>query len=339
MVRFGIIGTGRISDWVLKGAAQDSRVKVTAVCSRTVEAAEAFVLRNPMAAGAKIYTSVEEMVSDPQVDAVYIGTPNQTHREYTITSLKAGKHVLCEKPLALNAAEGRQMVAAATQSGCLLMEAMVSTLNPNFIAVSSRIAEISPVRQYSSYFCQYSSKFEALKRGEVGTAFKPGTAGALRDVGVYTLYPMVALFGKPSTVKGHLGTFETPEGKTDVYGTACLEYDGMDATLTWSKTFDSFQPTEIAGENGNLILDEIHIARKAEIVPHAAPTSGLGPKPGRTVICEGLPYNEYYYEFKEFADLIEQGKKESVHNSLATSLAVLEIMDELLCNQSKVCYL
>ena len=96
----------------------------------------------------------------------------------------------------------------------------------------------------------------------------------------------------------------------------------MDATLTWSKTFDSFQPTEIAGENGNLILDEIHIARKAEIVPHAAPTSGLGPKPGRTVICEGLPYNEYYYEFKEFADLIEQGKKESVHNSLATSLAV-----------------
>ena len=330
MVRFGIIGTGRISDWVLKGAAQDPRIQVVAVCSRTAEAAEAFIARNPMAAGAKIYTSVEEMAADPQVDAVYVGTPNQTHGSYTVAALKAGKHVLCEKPLALNAAEGRQMVEVARESGCLLMEAMVSTLNPNFTAMASRISEIAPVRQYSSYFCQYSSKFEALKRGEVGTAFKPGTAGALRDVGVYTLYPLVALFGKPLSVQGRLGTWQTPEGVTDVYGTAFLGYGGMDATLTWSKTFDSFQPTEIAGENGNLILDEIHIARKAEIVPHAAPTSGQGPKPGRSVISEGLPYNEYYYEFKEFADLLEQGRTESAHNSLATSLAVLEIIDELL---------
>ena len=136
MVRFGIIGTGRISDWVLKGAAQDPRIKVAAVCSRTAKAAEAFIARNPMAAGAKIYTSVEAMTSDPQVDAIYVGTPNQTHCEYTMTSLKAGKHVLCEKPLALNAAEGRRMIEAARESGCLLMEAMVSTLNPNFIAAT-----------------------------------------------------------------------------------------------------------------------------------------------------------------------------------------------------------
>lgn len=330
MVRFGIIGTGRISDWVLKGAAQDPRIKIDAVCSRTAGAAKAFIARNPMAAGAKVYTSVEEMAADPHVDAVYVGTPNQTHCLYTIMALKAGKHVLCEKPLALNADEGRQMVEAARESGCLLMEAMVSTLNPNFIAAASRIAEIEPVRQYSSCFCQYSSKFEALKRGEVGTAFKPGTAGALRDIGVYTLYPLVALFGKPSSIKGKLATYQTPEGETDVYGTAFLGYEGMDATLTWSKTFDSFQPTEIAGENGNLILDEIHIARKAEIVPHVAPTSGQGPKPGRTLISEGLPHNEYYYEFKEFADLIEQGRTESDRNSLETSLTVLEIIDRLL---------
>jgi hypothetical protein len=77
-------------------------------------------------------------------------------------------------------------------------------------------------------------------------------------------------------------------------------------------------------------LDEIHIARKAEIIPHAAPTSGLGPKPGRTLLSEGLPFNEYYYEFKEFADLVEEGRTESASNSLETSLITLEIMDELL---------
>ncbi len=330
MVRFGIVGTGRISDWVLKGAAQDDRVSVVAVCSRTAEAAEAFIGRNPLAAGAKIYTSVEEMAADPNVDAIYIGTPNQTHCKYTLAGLKAGKHVLCEKPLAINAEEGRKMVEAARESGCLLMEAMVSTLNPNFRAAAARIPEIAPVRQYSSYFCQYSSKYEALKRGEVATAFKPGTAGALRDVGVYTIYPLVALFGRPKAVHGNLKRVVTPEGETDVHGTAMLEYEDMDATLTWSKTYDSFQPTEIAGENGNLILDEVHIARKAEIVPHAAPTSGQGPKPGRSVISDGLPYNEYYYEFKEFVDLLEQGKTESAANSLETSLAVLEIIDALL---------
>ena len=164
----------------------------------------------------------------------------------------------------------------------------------------------------------------------MATSFKPGTAGALRDVGVYTIYPMVVLFGKPLSVSGSLRTVLTPEGLTDVHGTACLEYEDMDATLTWSKSYDSFQPTEIAGENGNIILDEIHIARKVEIVPHAAPTSGQGPKPGRTTLCEGLACNEYYYEFKEFADILEQGRTESSHNSLDTSLTVLEIIDQLL---------
>ena len=327
MIRFGIVGTGRISDWVLKGAGQDERVKVTAVCSRSVEAAEAFIDRNPLAADAKIYTSVEEMAADPEVDAVYIGTPNQTHCEYTLTALKAGKHVLCEKPLAVNAEEGRRMVEAAKASGLLLMEAMVSTLNPNFRKVASMLDEVAPVRHYSSYFCQYSSKYEALKRGEIASSFKPGTAGALRDIGVYTLYPMVALFGRPSVVRSELRTVRTAEGDADVQGTAYLGYDEMDATLTWSKVYDSFHPTEIAGEKGNLILDEIHIARKADFIPHAAPTSGLGPKAKGTTISEGMPFNEYYYEFKEFANLVEEGKTESSVNTLETSLIVLEIID------------
>lgn len=330
MVRFGIIGTGRISDWVLKGAEQDPRIKVTAVCSRSEQAAKAFVDRNPLAKGAKTYTSVAEMAADPMVDAVYIGTPNQTHCEYAIACLEAGKHVLCEKPLATNAEEGRRMVETAKAKGLLLMEAMISTLNPNFIMASSKLAEIAPIHHYSSYFCQYSTKYEALKRGETASSFMPGTAGALRDVGIYTLYPLVSLFGRPLEVRGELTTVQTCKGAADVSGTAHLKYEGMDATLTWSKSYDSFQPTEIAGENGNLILDEIHIARKTEIIPHAAPTSGQGPKPGRTLISEGLPHNEYYYEFKEFADLLENSQTESSVNSLDTSLTVLEIIDQLL---------
>jgi predicted dehydrogenase len=104
----------------------------------------------------------------------------------------------------------------------------------------------------------------------------------------------------------------------------------MDASITWSKICDSFVPTEISGEKGNIVLDEIHIARKAGIIPHGTPSSGQGPKAGTVVIGEGLPYNEYYYEFKEFADLIEQGRTESEINSLQTSLIALEVIDEIL---------
>lgn len=330
MIRFGIIGTGRISDWVLAGAAQDPRIRVTAVCSRSAANAEAFIRRHPIAKGAVIYTSVDEIASDPEVDAVYIGTPNQTHCGYALACLEAGKHVLCEKPLAVNASEGRMMFDAARKNGCLLMEAMISTLNPNFRNVAVRIGEIAPVRHYSSFFCQYSSKYEALKKGVAASSFHPLYAGALRDVGIYTLYPMVSLFGKPDDVHAEVTTFPTPDGPVDVHGTLSCRYEGMTATLNYSKICDSFIPTEIAGENGNLLLDEVHIARRAQMIPHGVPSSGQGPKAEGETLSEGLPCNEYYYEFKEFADVLEDGRIESEINSSATSQAVLEIIDDVL---------
>ena len=330
MIRFGIIGTGRISDWVLKGAFEDPRIVVTAVCSRTAEAAERFLARHPELAGARVYTSVEELAQDDNVDAVYIGTPNQTHHSYAICCLNAGKNVLCEKPLAVNADQARDMVQAARKAGRLLMEAMVSTLNPNFRAAVEKIGGISPVRHYTSYFCQYSSKYEELKRGVTASSFQPHTAGALRDVGIYTLYPLLSIFGKPDSVSADMIGFQTSEGPVDVHGTLRLGYEGMQATLTYSKICDSFIPTEISGENGNILLDEVHIARKAEFIPHGAPSSGQGPKASGHIISEGLEHNEYYYEFKELADLMENGRLESEINSLDTSVYAMEIIDEAL---------
>lgn len=336
MIRFGFIGTGRISDWVYKGASEDPRIRITAICSRTKEAAQAFIDRHPEIEGAKIYTSVADMAQDPEIDAVYIGTPNQTHHGYCLTLLNAGKHVLCEKPFSINAQEAREMAEAARKNKRLLMEAMISTFNPNFRAIVDRIEEIAPIRQYSSYFCQYSSKYEALKKGTVASCFQPRTAGSLRDIGIYTLYPLLSVFGRPNSIKADLTPYETPEGVTDIHGTMQLHYGEMTATLVFSKVCDSFQPTEIAGENGNLIIDEIRIARKAEIVYHIPPTSGLGPKAGRTLIHEGLEHDAYYYEMKEFADLVEAGETESKINSLDTSIIAMEIIDEAL-EQNGLC--
>ena len=329
MTRFGIIGTGRISDWVIKDALEDGRFSVSAVCSRDINKAQDFIERHSLV-GAKAYSSVAEMASDPSVEAVYIGTPNQTHLEYSKICMEKGKHVLCEKPLAISAEEGEEMVKIARENNVLLMEAMISTLNPNFKAARELIPNCGDIHTCHAVFCQYSTRYEALKEGKIASSFKPGTGGAIRDIGIYTIYPVVALFGLPERVLPSLTFFETDEGPTDIFGDVILKYPSMDAVLSWSKVNDSFLPTEISGEGGTVLLDNLHDAKKAWFMPHAAPTAGRGPGSEKIPVSEGLDHGSYYYEIKEFIDLIEAGAKESKINTLKVSIETLKIIDKCL---------
>ncbi len=337
-VRFGLVGTGRISDWVLKGAVLEPRFEAAAVCSRTEENAEAFAARHGIP---KTFTDVEKMASDPSVDAVYIGTPNNTHHDLAIKCLDHGKHVICEKPLASNAREVREMVAAAKANGVVLMEAMISTLSPNFRMVQEKVKELGPVRNYSGTFCQFSSKYDLLKNilsGEsdspVPSSFNPDrSGGALMDIGIYPIYPMVALFGSPAAVKANVLTVEVPTScgmmPVDHQGTVLFEYEGMTATATYSKIADSKLRTEISCDRGILSLDQIHITRQVELTMRGAPTSGRSSGPATKDITVPCDPDEYLCEFKEFIDVIESGRSESANNSLANSLAVAGIMDEI----------
>lgn len=341
MIRFGITGTGRISDWVLKGAVQDPRFTAVAVCSRSRERGEEFVRKHPEAfcRDAKVFTSFEDMAVCPEVDAIYIGTPNSTHCSYTIAALNAGKHVLCEKPLGCNASEVKRMVEVSQRSGRALMEAMISTLNPNFRAAKEMLPSIAPVRHYNSSFCQYSSRYEDLRKGIVSNSFNPlSGGGAAADVGIYTTYPTVVLFGRPLSVKGNNVMFETESGPTDVHGTIELEYPGMTAVLSYSKAVDSFLPTDICGENGNIILDDIHICRNLSFRPHGTPNSGRSIKDSPVIVRSGLGKDEYFYEFEEFISVIERGEIESEINTHEISLIDREILDAVkTINSSKYC--
>lgn len=326
-VRFGLVGTGRITDWVLKGAFEDPRFIAHAVCSRTRENAEAFAARYNIP---NTYTDLDEMLSSPDIDAVYIGTPNHTHADIAIRCLNNGKHVLCEKPFASNAEEARLMVAAARRNGVIIMEAMISTLSPNFRKARELVSRIGTLRNYSATFCQYSSKYEALKQGVVAASFDPlCSGGALMDIGVYTIWPMVALFGEPSGITSNLMFYDIPDhGLTDLQGTVDFKYDGFNASVTYSKISDSYLPTEIAGEEGNIILDKIHICRDLKFIPHAQPSSGRGSQ----LIVENHTaednHDTYYHEFKEFIDCIQRGDESKI-NSPEHSIAVMRILDEI----------
>lgn len=330
MVRFAVVGTGRISDWILKGALQDNRFKAVAVCSRTLEKARAFAAAHPEAfdGDAMFFTDIEEVASCSAIDAVYIGTPNAVHLPYTLACLRGGKHVLCEKPLGLSENEVSQMIKAAASSGKVLMEAMISLLNPNFEAARAKMPEIGTIRHYVSSYCQYSSKYDALKRGEVANSFNPQMGGgALPDLGIYTTYPLIALFGFPNSISADMVDLPSEYGPVNIQGNVSLGYPGMTASLTFSKAVDSSTPTEICGENGNIILDQIHIARKALFRPHGAPMSGRGTSQEAIVLSEGLEHDEYFYEFKEFIDVVESGCLQSEINSLQVSLLNVRLMD------------
>lgn len=337
-VRFGIVGTGRISDWVLKGAVLDPRFEAAAVCSRSQENAEAFAAKHNIP---KTFIDVAEMASDPEIDAIYIGTPNHTHHDLAIKCMSLGKHVLCEKPLASNAVEVKEMISAARRGGVLLMEAMISTLSPNFRMVQERLKSLGTVRNYSGVFCQFSSKYDLLKRilsGEddspVPSSFNPDRAGgALMDIGIYPIYPMITLFGRPESVKASVLTIDVPTSSgmmpVDMQGSAVFEYDGMTASATYSKIADSRLRTEISCEGGILSLDQIHITRQVDFIPHGAPTSGRSSGPQKEDITVPCDPDEYLCEFKEFIDILERGGLESENNSLGNSLAVAEVMDEI----------
>ena len=335
---FGIVGTGRISDWVLKGAVQEPRFKAVAVCSRTKENAESFALKHGIP---KTFTDLDEIASDPSVDVVYIGTPNDTHHDIAIRCMNHGKHVLCEKPLASNAREVKEMIAVAKGQGVMLMEAMISTLSPNFRMVQERIKTLGKTRHYSGTFCQFSSKFDKLQAilsgkdsSPVPSSFNPDcSGGALMDIGIYPIYPMVTLFGRPKGIQAHITTCDVPTSHgmkpVDIQGCVTFDYDGMSATAMYSKIADSRLRTEISCEGGILSLDQIHITRQVEFIPHGAPTSGRSSGPATEDITVPCDPDEYLCEFREFIDILESGLLESENNSLDNSLAVAETMDEI----------
>jgi predicted dehydrogenase len=214
--------------------------------------------------------------------------------------------------------EVRRMIKASKDNHVVLMEAMKPTLTPGFRAVQKALPEIGTVRQYFACYCQYSSRYDKLKEGVVLNAFNPELSnGAVMDIGVYTIYPMVVLFGRPQTIQA--AGVRLYSG-TDGHGCVNFTYDGFNATVLYSKISNSQLPTEIQGEDGLITLDRINIISEATLTRRNGTIENIRPN---------VEKNEYYYEIAEFIDLIQSGRPESAVNSLENSLITLEIVDEI----------
>ncbi|WP_165045417.1 Gfo/Idh/MocA family protein [Dysgonomonas sp. ZJ709] len=314
-LRFGIVGSNYIVDKVLAGACLDPRFDLVAIYSRTQERADEFAAKHNVP---HTFTSLEEMAASPLIDAVYIASPNSLHAPQSIIFMQHGKHVLCEKPFASNVREVKAMIEASEKYNVTLMEAMKPTLTPNFLSVRKHVKDVGVLRRYFSCYCQYSTRYDSLKEGVLMNAFDPALSnGAVMDLGVYTIYPMVVLFGRPSKISATGLMLSTG---ADGQGAINFEYEGMNATVLYSKIADSALPTEIQGEDGTITLDRVNI------ISHVTLKSRDGKE---DVISRPIEKNEFYYEISEFINLVKSGKRESEINSHENSLITMEIIDEI----------
>lgn len=313
MVRFGIVGTNWITERLLNAAQHVGGFELSAVYSRTEEKAKSFAEKYKVET---TYTDLEEMAKSDKFDAVYIASPNSLHAEQAIIFLEHGKHVLCEKPLASNEREVDAMFAAAKANDVVLMEAMKSTLMPGFSRIQQHLHKIGKVRRYFASFSKYSSRYDAYKEGTVLNAFNPQFSnGALMDLGVYCLYPLVVLFGKPKEVKA---TSLMLDSGVDGEGSFICRYDDMDGVIMYSKISTSYLPAEIEGEEGSILIEKI--SEPSDI--------SIKYKDGTTeVISEEAEWPSMAYEVKEFIRLIEMGATESELNSYHHSKMTANILD------------
>lgn len=314
-MRLGVIGTNWITDRFVEAARETGRCEVTAVLSRTAERAGVFADKLDIP---HRYSELEAFAASEAFDAVYIASPNAQHAAYAIACMNRGKAVLCEKPFASNVRESEEMIAAAKRNGVLLMEAMITTHLPNFTVIRDNLHKLGTIRRYFASYCQYSSRYDAFKEGNILNAFLPAYAnGSLMDIGVYCVYPLIVLFGQPDRIQANAYLLSTG---VDGEGSMLLHYErGMEAVLMYSKVANSYAPAEIQGENGTMVIDAIN--KLGQVAIHYR---------DGTVEELGQPQNNapMTYELVHFIDLWEKGAVESPINTWQYSLQTMAVMDE-----------
>jgi xylose dehydrogenase (NAD/NADP) len=246
-VRWGFLSTAHINDRLLSGAADSDRVDVIAVASRDAARAEAYARERGME---RAYGTYEELLADPDVEAVYISLPNSLHVEWSIRALKAGKHVLCEKPLSRRAEDVERAFDAADRADRLLMEAFMYRHNPQ----TAKLVELvsgGAVGRLRLVRAAFSFRLVDADNVRLNASLD---GGGLMDVGCYCVSGLRLLGGEPEQVYGEQvisqsGVDELFTGTMRLHGDVLAQFD---AGLVVSERDE----LEAIGEEGSLFLDD-----------------------------------------------------------------------------------
>jgi predicted dehydrogenase len=259
-LRWGILGCARIAEKALVPAIRESANGVLAgIASRDPRRAADWAKRHGFE---RVYRSYRDLLADPAIDAVYNPLPNDLHAPWTIAAARAGKHVLCEKPLALTAAEARRMFAAARRARVLLMEAFMYRFHPQLEIVQALVAsgEVGEPRVIRASF---TFPFEG--RPDDYRWSRAHGGGALYDVGCYTINAARTILGAEPVRCFAAGRFD-PRRRVDLTVGLILEFPrGRLALLDCSYETQFQSELAVVGREGRITLDRAFSAKRFDV--------------------------------------------------------------------------
>lgn len=314
-LRWGILGSASIAKGsVIPGLQQSELNEVAAIASRDEEKAKqtADQLGIPQA-----YASYEALLEDDSIDAVYIPLPNHLHREWTIRAAEAGKHILCEKPLALTEQEAREMAQACDDAGVLLAEAFMYRHHPRYDQIREVIAsgEIGEIRGIHSTFSFNNS-------GSAGNVrFKrEWGGGALYDIGCYSISAARLLLGQEPSAVTVIGMFSPEHDHVDMMASGLLEFNDHVGVTFDSSMWAAFRNTlEVLGSDGIIEVPSAFIS-KPDRSSNFYVTAG-----GERREVEVPQVNHYSMQGDDMARAVLQGKNMRFASSDAVAnMKVLE---------------
>ncbi|MGD9172628.1 MAG: Gfo/Idh/MocA family oxidoreductase [Desulfobacterales bacterium] len=319
--KWGIMGNATIArKCVIPAICKSGNGKLVALATRSPAQAEQVVAENRIE---HIYDSYEALLVDPRVELVYIPLPNHLHHPWTIKALKAGKHVLCEKPLACNAREAREMAAVAKDAGRLLMEAFMYRFHPRSRRIKQLIAEgaIGAPRLVRSAFCFRMADSEWSDPPNVRLNPEMG-GGALLDVGCYSVSVARWFLGaEPSQVQAQA---EYDPGGVDVHMVGSLSFAANGLASFEASFITALQQTyAIAGSNGVIELPHnAFVPWENEAIFYVR---GRDQETGQTHSVPGA--DEYQLMVEHFADAV-MGRTE-LRFPITDSIGNMRVLDAL----------
>ena len=312
-MNLGIVGAGMIVKDFLSFSHELPEIKLEAIVARNIEN-----LKNlqSMYNIKEIFTDLDECLSSPSIDTIYVAVPNNLHYSVAKKALEAGKNVICEKPFTLDYNETVELFQLAESKNLILIEAITNQYLPNYLEIKENLSQIGNIRLVECNFSQLSSRYEAFKKGIIAPVFdKNQGGGVLGDLNIYNIHFVVGLFGAPKNSKYYPNIVR----EVDTSGILILEYDEFKVVCIAAKDTYNNSYANIQGDKGL-----IKVIGPLNEVPNYI----IKNKEVEMKVNKNIHKHRMYSEFKKFIDVIDNKDFDFMQKQKVHSLAVMEIFDK-----------
>ena len=312
-MNLGIVGAGMIVKDFLSFTHELPEIKLEAIVARNIENLKNLQSMHNIK---EIFTDLDECLSSPSIDTIYVAVPNNLHYSVAKKAIEAGKNVICEKPFTLNYHETVELFELAESKNLILIEAITNQYLPNYLEIKEDLSQIGNIRLVECNFSQLSSRYEAFKKGIIAPVFdKKQGGGVLGDLNIYNIHFVVGLFGAPKNSEYYPNIVR----EVDTSGILILEYNEFKVVCIAAKDTYNNSYANIQGDKGLIKV----IGTLNEVPNYIIKNNEVEMK-----VNKNIHKHRMYSEFKKFIDVIDNKDFDFMQKQKEHSLAVMEIFDK-----------